>query len=187
MGQYYEVIAGNGDGTKTVYDRHVDGEYTGAKLMEHSWKGNSFCRALCSTLVDNPRQIAWVGDYAEDDECTKLGFEYWEVWGREDMDPAVGIDSTDFELDNVKYLINEDKQEYVDLAKYKEASSDDGYVIHPLPILTCLGNGRGGGDYCPRDTALEKYVGDWCWNWIYLSNILPEGYKEICPVFKEGR
>ena len=186
MGQYYQVLTEDKDGKRTVYDRHVDGEYTMAKLMEHSWWDNRFMRAFSATLVDNPRKVAWVGDYAEDEECEALGFEYFEVWGGEDQDPAVGIDSTDFTLDRVKYLVNEDKKQYVDLAEYKAECVDDWEnVIHPVPILTCIGNGRGGGDYHPAKGVSDEWVGKWAFNTIMLTNNLPEGYEQIKPVFKE--
>lgn len=187
MGQYYEVLAEDKDGKRTVYDRSVDGNYTMAKLMEHSWWNNSFCRAISETLVDNPRKIAWVGDYAEEDECKELGFEYVEVWGREDQDPAVGISSTDFMLDRVKYLVNVTKKLYVDLAKYRESSmEEDGCTIHPIPVLTCIGNGRGGGDYCPADGVSDEWIGAWAFDAIMLTNDKPDGCVEICPVFREN-
>ena len=38
MGQYFMPILGNAFGTDCkVFNRSVDGEYTFAKLMEHSW------------------------------------------------------------------------------------------------------------------------------------------------------
>lgn len=36
MGQYYNVVIKNKN-TITAYHREVDGEYTMAKLTEHSW------------------------------------------------------------------------------------------------------------------------------------------------------
>ena len=188
MGQYYEVLAEDKDGKRTAYNRRVDGHYTMAKLMEHSWWNNDFCCALSKTLVNNPRKIAWVGDYAEEDECKALGFEYAEAWGGEDQDPAVGISSTDFTLDKVKYLVNVTKKLYVDLAKYKESSTEEsGRVIHPIPLLTCIGNGRGGGDYSPADGVSDEWVGAWAFDAIMLTNDKPECYTEVCPVFREDR
>jgi len=186
MGQYWRVIAKDRDGKVTVYDRSVDGEYTAAKLMEHSWWGNPFCRALCATIVDNPRRIAWVGDYADYDlDDMDIGFKYEDVWG--DDAPDVGLASTEFSMDDVKYLVDDTERQYVDLAKYKAASEESGgWVIHPLPILTCVGNGHGGGDYHPGDGLSGEFVGAWCFDRVYLSNTLPDGYEEISPVFREN-
>ena len=184
MGQYYMVIARDTDGTTMVYDRSVDGEYTMAKLMEHSRWGNGFCSALSETLVDNPRKIAWVGDYAGTEECEPLGFRYEDVWADEVQ--YTGVKSTEFTLDKVKYLVNNDQKTYVDLAKYREGSTEpSGYVIHPIPLLTCIGNGRGGGDYHPVDDTHAEWVGRWAFCAIYLTNTLPEGYHEITPMFRE--
>lgn len=185
MGQYYEILAEDKDGKRTVYNRRVDGEYTMAKLLEHSWWNNDFCRALSETLVDNPRRIAWVGDYAKEDECEKLGFKYSDVWG--DGVTCTGMSATDFKMDQVKYLVNVAKKLYVDLAKYKESSTDkDGWHIHPIPLLTCIGNGRGGGDYHPADGVSGEWVGTWAFDTIMLTNDKPEDYTEIRPVFREN-
>ena len=43
-------------------------------------------------------------------------------------------------------------------------------MIHPLPLLTCAGNGRGGGDFRSEDSR----VGTWFKDRIYTSNKLPE-------------
>ena len=51
MGQYYKVIASNTNGT-TIYDRSVENEYTLAKLIEHGYWQNDFCRAVAESIVD---------------------------------------------------------------------------------------------------------------------------------------
>jgi len=56
MGQYYNVVIGDDFGFK-VYDRSVDGQYTMAKLTEHSWFGNHFCDAIGALLHDNPKHV----------------------------------------------------------------------------------------------------------------------------------
>lgn len=43
-------------------------------------------------------------------------------------------------------IVNHDKKEYVDI---RDCRSNDDWTVHPLPILTSSGNGRGGGDYRP--------------------------------------
>ena len=47
--------------------------------------------------------------------------------------------------------------------------------MHPLPILTCEGNGRGGGDFHKGDDL----VGKWARNRVTVANEVPEGYSEI--------
>ena len=65
MGQYYYAVIEINE-QKVVYDRKVDGEYTPAKLTEHSWWRNPFVCSLTKLLYENltPCRIAWVGDYA---------------------------------------------------------------------------------------------------------------------------
>ena len=173
MGQYYKVITRR-NGKDKVYNRDVDGVYTMAKLMEHSWWENYFCRALAETLVDNPAKVCWCGDYAEEEECSELGFDYKKVWGK---NKGCGIKSTDFSLNSVKYLINNDKQIYLDLQKYKKNCDRDGWCIFPISLLTALGNDRGGGDFHEGNVGYSD-VGAWAFDEIYLSNTLPDGYKE---------
>ena len=54
--------------------------------------------------------------------------------------------------------------------------------IHPLPLLTAEGNGRGGGDYCGSDMEL---VGTWARNVISVERQVPEGYSELVCNFTE--
>lgn len=173
MGQYYKVIVRR-NGVDKVYNRNVDGEYTMAKLMEHSWWRNDFCTAFAETLVDKPAKVCWCGDYAEEDECKALGFDYNKVWGR---NKGYGIKSTGFSLNSVKYLINNDKKIYLDLQKYHERCNKDGWCIFPISLLTALGNDRGGGDFHDGNVGYSD-VGFWAFDEIYLSNTLPDGYKE---------
>ena len=187
MGQYYRIITRNAKGT-TVYDRSVDGEYTMAKLMEHSWFRNRFCCALAEKLVDNPTKVCWVGDYAEPKECEDLGFTYEAVWGTDAYDPAVTIHGTTFQLSSKRFLINKTKNKAVDLKEYAKKNSDDeGWIINPIPLLTCLGNGRGGGDFHAVENSgtTESYIGAWAMDKIYISDTLPERCKMIHPIFRE--
>lgn len=187
MGQYYMPIIENGQG-RTVFDRSVDGKYTMAKLMEHSYWENSFCCALAERLVDTPTNVCWVGDYAEPEECEELGFTKDEVWG--DNSTPIGVKSTNFRLDEVRWLVNRTRGEVVDLKEYKRKAislqSESQWVINPIPLLTCLGNGRGGGDFHGNEKSTNSYVGRWAWDVIYLTNIEPpKDYRKIHPIFVE--
>jgi hypothetical protein len=84
---------------------------------------------------------------------------------------------------NLKYLINYDKQEYVD--KSKVPADKDGWRIHPLPLLTCEGNDRGGGDFYvdeEKEQGNVDLIGSWARNKIgvaFKKNEIPKGFKEI--------
>ena len=71
-----------------------------------------------------------------------------------------------------RYVINHDTKEYVDK---NNVPDKDGWKIHPLPLLTCEGNGRGGGDF----RGESELVGLWSRNLISVSEKLPEGYTEL--------
>lgn len=75
-----------------------------------------------------------------------------------------------------KYLINYDKKEFVNKSKVPDK---DGWAIHPLPLLTCEGNNRGGGDYRGEEKDL---VGRWSRDTIGVStkkSDIPKEFKEI--------
>ena len=55
--------------------------------------------------------------------------------------------------------------------------------ISPLPLLTALGNGRGGGDY--RGTNMDK-IGIWVGDVLSVEFEIPDGFEELKVEFKEG-
>ena len=54
-----------------------------------------------------------------------------------------------------RYIVNHTKKEYVDKDIVPE--DKEGWKVHPLPLLTCEGNGRGGGDY----RLWNEFIGYW--------------------------
>ena len=192
MGQYYRAILGDKNGLNCkVFDRSVDGEYTMAKLMEHAWWLNSFCNAFAAKLYKTKGRVCWVGDYADnnDDFHFKNNSAFYtpcykEVWG--EGVKTLTSTATDFTLD-YKFLLNHDTKEFVDMDDYKEKSVDkDSWVIHPLPLLTAVGNDRGSGDFHEGNIGYEK-VGRWAWQLISIADFPPKSYKKIELVFKEAR
>ena len=190
MGQYYRAILGDKFGLDCkVFDRSVDGEYTLAKLMEHSWWLNPFCNAFAENLYNENGRVIWCGDYAgeEGDFDFNLNSSFYtpsykEVWG--ETVNLHGSESTNFTLDH-KFLLNHDTKEFIDLDEYKEKSQDsNGWTIHPLPLLTAVGNDRGGGDFHEGNIGYE-FVGIWAWHLISISDEVPKSYKKFDVVFKE--
>lgn len=182
MGQYYRVIIEEtNNNERTILNRDVNGKYTMAKLIEHSWWENPFVNTVCSMLYKTPQKIAWVGDYADDFEL------YDEVWG-DDEDNSVGVQEKQISL-NGKYLCNHTSRQYVDCNEYFTVSqSDEGeygiWCLHPLPLLTCVGNGKGGGDYWSEVGA--DLVGVWCWDIISVEDEIPTGFTKIDCCFREN-
>lgn len=191
MGQYYMVILGDPHGLNCkVFDRTVDGEYTFAKLMEHSWLENPFVTAISEMLYKGPGRLAWVGDYAKDSDFEALKTNALfvpccaTVWG--DGVKKHGVSSTDFTLDG-KFLLNRETKQFVDMDAYKAASTDkNGWCIHPLPLLTALGNNRGGGDFYEGNVGFE-FVGSWAWQLIAISDKPPADYTKFDVAFIERR
>lgn len=188
MGQYYhQILETKVDGKWTTKyfncqtieyfkNRGNLNYYNGLKLLEHSWWGNFFCKRFAEQLVDNPSRVAWVGDYAEDDECKQFGFLPSDLWDK-DVGDFTYLEESKFSLDDVKYLVNNTKKIYIDLPEYKKQSNNEGWVIFPISLLCAIGNGRGGGDYHDRYPNFN-IVGSWTFDEIYLTNNLPEGYTK---------
>ena len=204
MGQYYYILTREEGKNHVVYNRDliIDGkkEYVMAKLMEHSWWENQMVNAISEKIynADKPVSVIWMGDYAYDfieegEYFNGLSYKqiqsyYKRCWG--DRYKGHAIKTTDFTL-NGKYILNHSKQEYIDCSKYFKHSAVDTnkygvWCIHPLPILTCIGNGLGGGDYhSPTADSTEELIGAWAWDKLSIEDEPNENYEELCPIFKE--
>lgn len=191
MGQYYN-IAMKREGEKIkAFDRTLDGEYQGAKLMEHSWFLNPMVNAIAEKLYYKKAQVAWVGDYADSKEDGDDLELYNAVWGENVKYQP--LSKTTFTLSG-RYLVNHTKKLVLDCWEYvknsiKSPTNKDGWVTHPLPLLTAVGNGRGGGDYGGIN---EDKIG--CWAWDVLEIVEQEtmneltknkGYQEFEILFEE--
>jgi hypothetical protein len=192
MGQYWRAFVMSNEGSFDVFDIETkDGKetlYHGVKLMEHSYWTHPFCVSLAASLYCNPKKVAWIGDYAKEEECEAAtgGKGMKVIWGSRYAKPF--ILNKEFDMDKPKYLINNTKKVFVDLVKYKkESETNNQYdIIHPIPLLTAVGNDRGGGDFHKR-SAKKGYdkVGTWAGNEIYLADDVPEGYTEEEVAFVE--
>ncbi|MBR6889211.1 MAG: hypothetical protein IKN16_12340 [Selenomonadaceae bacterium] len=192
MGQYYRPILGDSFGLNCkVFDRSIDGEYTMAKLLEHSWWQNPFVNAFSEFLYNEPSRVIWCGDYADEPDdfnfpnCSAFYVPYYgEIWG--ESITAISVSSSDFTLDG-KFLLNHDTKQFVDLNEYKANSIDKhGWTIHPLPLLTAIGNGRGGGDFHEGNTGYEN-VGIWAWQLISIEDTPPKDFSKFNIKFIEIR
>lgn len=172
MGQYYRPVLKTESGQYIVLNREVDGRYTDAKLIEHSWWCNPFVSTVTTMLYNNPHRIAWVGDYADGEPLdTEYGLHKLAFDG-----DGEGVEENETFLDG-KYLVNHSKKVYLDCDTYKERSVDsDGLVLHPLPLLTAIGNGRGGGDYYGVN---KEDVGVWCFDEIEVCDAIQQGYEPV--------
>ena len=168
MGQYYNgVILKENKKSVEAFVKSYDFD-SGAKLMEHSWIENPYVKAFETLIHNNPKRVVWSGDYA--DECKGLKTNIWSRCKEGvKVKPEYGLSV----LDSM-FVINHTKKEYVSKLNIK---SIDGWRIHPLPLLTCEGNGRGGGDFRCEDK--NNLVGSWARDLISVSDVKPTEYKEI--------
>mgnify|MGYP001561541123 FL=1 len=183
MGQYWKPI--NIESMEWVYSHDYG---NGLKLMEHSYVGNNFVGAVMKLLTKgnkwHKKPIVWCGDYYNEDnffgrveEKNKLKPD--DIMPDSEQKRAILINHTNKEYVRFySFPLDEIKKKVVD-----RLEGNDEYVISPLPLLTALGNGRGGGDYSGTD--MEK-IGIWAKDALSVEFEVPDGFKELKVNFKEG-
>lgn len=181
MGQYYIpcILNEQNEPIFSMYSHEYD---NGLKLMEHSYIGNVFVETFEHELSINGKyhksKVVWAGDYANNEPESEINL--YEL-SKSVTHRIPTKSTTDFD-----FIVNHSKKEFVSkrnlpVMKY----GDENFYIHPLPILTSEGNGRGGGDFRPNNETHEKYVGSWARDVISVENSEPVGYTEIKPNFYE--
>lgn len=166
MGQYYQVIIlAEKNITDKDYIRFFIDIWGGIKLTEHAYLQNPFVNAiefLLSPLGSLYKsRIVWAGDYAdaEEDSDNLYNLAHLEENSSKQYIPKPEKLSKEY-----KYIVNHTKKQYIDKSKYKD--------IHPLPLITAEGNGRGGGDYHGSN---EDKIGSWSRDIISIEKeLLPE-------------
>ncbi len=86
------------------------------------------------------------------------------------------MESLSLEEQQRYFLINHTKKLYVDYSKLPK--DKDGWIVNPLPLLTALGNGRGGGDYYEDRPDYDK-VGIWAHDILSIEFEIPEGFTRM--------
>ena len=189
MGQYYHPVLSK-DG-KTNFKAFRDIRPGGLKLMEHSWWGVELPNAIAEKLYKDPAHLWWMGDYAVD----KYRGEDGRYYPYPDTDPVllaayntahgeksvkeIATSPDNFKMDGT-VLCNHTRRIFMDCDKYHDALKNkdvDGWVVHPLPLLTAVGNGQGGGDYFADSD--RDCVGSWAGDLISVEDEAPEGYAEV--------
>lgn len=175
MGQYYKPILTNKNGNRTLLNRTVNGVNVMAKLLEHAWCGNLLTGVITRKLYKSSYNVVWVGDYSGDTHPELHQF----AWSKKSAGKS--LSGNELALDNL-YLINHTKRQFINCDDYIERSTDsDGDCIHPLPLLTAVGNGNGGGDYA-GETGNE-WIGAWANDLIEVDDNPPKGYTPVMPTF----
>lgn len=168
MGQYYKAAIVKDD-KKTIVSWMYTHDYgNGLKLMEHSYMKNTYVNTFENQLIGKPQRVVWGGDYAAN--CTGRATSIYDrCKDSKKINPEV------IEIPNkYKFLVNHSKKLFVDKTKASPIP-DWGEKIHPLPLLTCEGNGQGGGDF----RGSNDLVGTWSRDKISVETKEPTGYKEL--------
>ena len=175
MGQYYKPICLDNELQEQWVYSH---DYAnGLKLMEHSYISNNFVgiveRLLSVGNLWYMKPLVWAGDYADIDKF-QLHNLYEQCDEYNQFKNEKGLEAF-----NPRYIINHTKKEFVD--KYKTPKDNHGWRVHPLPLLTCEGNGRGGGDY----RLDNPNIGRWARDVISVSKTKPKekDLVELVPNF----
>lgn len=208
MGQYYMPTLIAKDGTiSTLYSHEYDNglklmehSYIGNNFVDavctQIWKN-----PMKVAWIGDYSKIPWEGTYTK--HISRDDFEEicYKVWGNEQESFRIHPKPHEYLTmeKRRRYLINHTTKEYVDLESYIEKNKwheksewstyANGRVVdnktyeydvcvHPLPLLTACGNGRGGGDYYD---CFPNYndVGRWAFCEIELTEIRPKGYNLV--------
>ena len=195
MGQYYKpcVLADKSEDTqneKVLAWMYSHNYGNGLKLMEHSWMRNDFVNTFEKLLSPRgqfaKKRIVWAGDYADGE----AGLTYQNQEGRpqevnlyELCEDNNQIEPKKVNRSRYQFIFNHTTKQFVDKTKVPVTdywTDKNGkkwpFTIHPLPLLTCEGNGRGGGDFRGDE---KGQVGVWARHSISVGNKVPKGYTEF--------
>lgn len=145
-----------------------------SKLMAHSWIGNDFVGTIESFFMPgecfHKHRLVWAGDYADPEKGAKTNL-YKQVEKKLNTTGFFTVPTL------YRYLVNHSKKVYID--KKNQKPIDDEGILHPLPLLTCEGNGRGGGDYFSKDASTVKHIGSWARDIISVEAEVPANYTQL--------
>lgn len=182
MGQYYKPCILNKNKEEVLEFLYSHDYDNGLKLMEHSYLENNFVRTVEKLLSPGGEwyklPLVWAGDYADPDiEGGDNFYMMCNLFENKKIKPDETPD--DYKLGD--FLVNHTKEQFFDKSKLEPKG---GWAIHPLPLLTCVGNGRGGGDFSGKDP--KNLVGTWARDIISVEANKPAGYNEIFFDFDEN-
>lgn len=185
MGQYFQATLKDSSGNFTTFSSH-DYDHNGSKLTEHSYINILYVIAIVKQLYCNPQQVAWVGDYAEKDDLkTSVSIKEVQTFINHRMndDSTIDVIPSPLESDSRLVLVNHTKKEYIWIQDFFVNNIDeDGRAMHPLPLLTAIGNGKGGGDYHGIN---EDQIGRWCCDTLEYMDYTSYRNKNIEKEYKD--
>ena len=200
MGQYYRPVILREKNKRFYSEAYYAHMYNdGLKLTEHSYCGNYFVETVMAQLFNKPGRLAWLGDYHEKEDFAKLNpdmqfleSKFYRHYKKFHCDVNFTEDGED-KFSNYNYsfpevvkerkgrfVLNHDKKCYIDLVEYEKnnlpCTEDDEWHFHPIPLLTAVGNGRGGGDFSGIG---EEDIGCWAGDLLEVQCARPNGYRDV--------
>lgn len=170
MGQYYKAAI-LGKDKKAIKQWMYSWDFNaGSKLTEHSWIESKFVKTFESLIYNNPQRVVWAGDYA--DECKGRKTNVYSRCGDKTKVEKTNDNIWELSVLDSLFVINHTKKQFINKIN---VINNNGWRVHPLPLMTCEGNGRGGGDYLGED----EIVGTWARDLISVSDKVPDGFTEL--------
>ena len=199
MGQYYYPTILREKNKRFYSEEFYSHDYdNGLKLTEHSYCGNNFVETIMAQLLNKPGRLAWIGDYSKEDDFAELNEDLPKIIGEKFYEHYKCFTLPGCEKfchgKHVRYynkpeevterqgrfILNHDKQCYIDMVEYEKSNltctESDDWHFHPIPLLTAIGNGRGGGDFSGIG---EEYVGCWAGDLLEVRDAKPNGYQDV--------
>lgn len=181
MGQYYKIVLFEYDDNKKKLVRLALEPYIGSKLMNHSYIGNKtmenieFLLSPLSPFYKS--RIVWAGDYADIEDGSD--YNLYQMCDTKLLQMSFSISHTilrNIPKHQYNIIINHTKKQYINKDDYRHKE----LCIHPLCLLVCDGNGRGGGDYTGINNNL---CGSWKNDIISMNDTIPTNYVKYRPIF----
>lgn len=202
MGQAYIPVI-KIEGKVIPIKREYNGWYISGKLTELACGiDRDFVNSVISCLYKKiePCKLAFIGDYSSDDEYSwfwnmQHDFVWNWIWDEQNQKiikpeifnpkPFKLIETLIPGIKTNKYLVNHTTRQYLDIDKYIHNCGMVLDCLHPVVMLTAVGNGLGGGDYDTDAISADK-VGIWAWDDLNIRGKIPKGYTEFTVVFNEN-
>lgn len=191
MGQYYYPTILIKKGKRFYSEQFYSHDYgNGLKLTEHSYCGNNFVETVMAQLFNRPGRLAWLGDYHEKGDFAELNpdsqefepifYRHYKTFKDKD-EKGKHYNKPEEVLERKgRFILNHDKQCYIDMVEYEKiapnANDWDDFPFHPIPLLTAVGNGRGGGDFSGIG---EDDIGIWAGDLLEVQCARPNGYRDV--------
>ena len=199
MGQYYYPTILREKNKRFYSEEFYPLDYdNGLKLTEHSYCGNHFVETIMAQLLNKPGRLAWLGDYHSDGDFAELNPDLPKIIEKRFNEHYKCFTLPGYEgycngkrvrhyskPEEVKerqgrFILNHDKKCYIDMEEYEKnnltCTEDNDWRFHPIPLLTAVGNGRGGGDFSGIG---EEDVGCWAGDLLEVRNARPNGYRNV--------